>query len=610
GYDITYEDAQGDVTDSDGGQVQGYQYIDILGISSSESILGTQLLLDMTVVGVITNSDDIIYSFSIFDGGELAYYITYNNGICTGVNMDDGSTDVLQAQGTGTNTLEVRVKTSDLGDIILFDINGMTLDYNETDELYFLDSVPDTGLGPFFYNDLMGYKEMPLSIVEPKHGATVSETKTILGRTRGDYEMSFVELQFDSKSEEGWILTSTNDNWGNWSYEWDTTSLTDGKHTLNTRAFNGSEYFYDSITIYVDQKNALFPRTMGMPKIYVGDTFRYSFDVQIQGASLGIESSGTMSLQVIAINEIEVEGSTYEVFVIEVEGTQITETMGYSSSAIQKGTQWIRTSDFAGVKSQMSTTTTITKDDDVSITYYNTTTIYYPPFENYDFPVNIGEKWSKSCTIKMFIDSGSETWNETHEISSDFEALHVENVTVSAGTFETYVLWSKDILSPSTGIECTLDYFSPKLGFPVKTEYYGPNREITYEIELESYIKKEEEQDGDSQGPFGGDVPIYFLLIAIVIVVLLVLAVMAIKRRKKAAAGDLYSDDSDENQRPRVRPLSSDTSQLRHDDQRQYPPEVMETHFDRFKCPKCSHSFSVQKNAVKIQCPYCGLTER
>ncbi len=210
GYDITYEDPEGDVEDLDGQMyAQGYEHIDILEVSSSENFLGSQLILEMTVSGVITDSEDIIYGFTIMDSDEMVYLVSYNNGICSGMNMDDDDTDILQASGSGTSTLEVRVQLNDIGDISEFDFWGNAFEMDE--ELYLWDYAPDSG--PGWYDDDFGYYEVPLMITEPKPGATVSGTKTITGVTSSDYEMVSVEIQFDSESECGLILTSTDDDW-------------------------------------------------------------------------------------------------------------------------------------------------------------------------------------------------------------------------------------------------------------------------------------------------------------------------------------------------------------------------------------------------------------
>ena len=122
GFDLSYDDPEGDVEDIEGTTSQtGYEHIDILEISSSENILGTQLILEMTVKGEITDSDFITYSFLLFDGETMVYMVSYTNGVASGMHSGDENPQILQSSGSGTSTLEVRVQKSDLGDISDFD---------------------------------------------------------------------------------------------------------------------------------------------------------------------------------------------------------------------------------------------------------------------------------------------------------------------------------------------------------------------------------------------------------------------------------------------------------------------------------------------------------
>ena len=78
GFEINYEDPETDVEDLEGHLYnEGHEYIDILGVSSEENILKTQLILKLTVKGVITDSEEIIYSFNLLDDGELFYMVYY-----------------------------------------------------------------------------------------------------------------------------------------------------------------------------------------------------------------------------------------------------------------------------------------------------------------------------------------------------------------------------------------------------------------------------------------------------------------------------------------------------------------------------------------------------
>jgi hypothetical protein len=609
GFDLTYQDPQSDVIDSLSGlpQSSGYEHIDVLQITSSslETVRGTQIILEMIVSGVITDSNEITYTFQIIDGDSTVYYITYQNGDCTGVNMEDGSLDQLVAIGAGTDTLETSVQLNDIGDISDYDFSGTTLHYIEANSQYFVDLVGNVIIS----DDLLTSQTMPVTIVDPKFGATVSKTKTILGITHGEYDMTSVEIQMDSKSNEGWILTASSDNWGNWTYELDTTLYTDGKHVLHARAYNGTEYFFDSVEIYIDQENAESPRTTGLPKISVGDRFEYEIEADIPdvGGSISFESQGTMNYTVEKTEEIVVGGSTYETYVIRVEGSQISKTGDIETTLFSEGHDWIRTSDLATIKSQITTTTYTQTGDDTHTSMYNISMIYDPPLDNYNFPMSIGRSWTKSGEIRYSYKSGSETLDETFFGPFEFEALHEKQVLVPAGSFETFVLWNQELYTKEKTIACTLDYYSPKLGFPVKSESFDSQRNLYYTMELVSYNKVAVEDDSDGNGIFGVSDSNFLFLLIIIIVIVLVLVLIIYKRRKsKMELGESEMEPKGESSaRPSVGPLKS-TSDLYEKDA---PPDS--TSAIKFvKCLKCSRLISPENGSLDVKCPYCGTVQK
>lgn len=678
-FDLSYSDPEGDVEDWDGIiYSEGFEYIDILEISSSENILGTQLILDMTVSGVITDSEYINYIFFLMDGEEWIYIITYNNGVCTGMDMSGESTDILQASGEGTDTLEVRVQMSNLPEISEFDFWGEASENNEATEQYLFDRVPDSG--PGWYDDYFPY-DMPVMIIEPKPGATVSGTKTITGVTDPYYEMVSVEIQFDSESEQGWILTTTNDNWETWSYEWQSTTLPDGEHTLFARGYNGTEYYLDSITVYVDQSNAISPPTANVPTLKLGHELRYEMDMtelmeEYPLEGMEMEMSMEMTMKVKNKETIEVNGTQYEAYVIDMTMSMsiimMFEGESYSETMTSEGTQWLRESDLATIKA-----ITETSYSSFGMTSSSKTTITYdPPMDDYNFPISIAEKWTSTCTVTIediyTYNGESDSGTDSYEATIEYQALHVEDVTVSAGTFETFVIWfmepSEDSMggtgtpffSSSPGY--TLNYYSPNIGFPVKTEYYNLNRELYMSMDLVSY-REAGSGPGEGPGSFGGDLPIYFLLVPILVTIILA-SMMAVRRRRRRAAAigswDQYAMGSEvpsqayqpfgqpskvytalspqpytqqirtapqsspahippqpkiKVQQPAIyptqksKPYPSPPPRLQRTSQfpqQQTQPPV--TPLIQTKCPRCSNLFFVQKGVAVAQCPNCGIS--
>ncbi|UCG69940.1 MAG: hypothetical protein JSV09_02665 [Thermoplasmata archaeon] len=553
GYDLTYEDLEGDVIDMEGTKHKvGYDHIDILEISSSENILGTQLILEMTVSGLITDSDDIMYSFIILDGDSMVYMVTYSNGVGTGMGMGDENPEMIQASGSGTNTLEVRIQESDLGDISDFDFSGDAYEDDEANEQFYMDMVPDFDMpdgDPIYY-------EVPLMITESKPGATVSGTKTISGITDPNYGIVSVEIQFDSKSENVWISTSSDDNWESWSYQWDSTELPDGKHTLNARAFNGTEYYFDSITVYVDQSNAISPRTTDVPDLKIGYEYVYSMDMgmlddDLFDEDMEMEMTSEMTLKVMKKETINFDGNRYEAYVIDMtismDMTMTFEGDTISSSITSEGTQYLRVSDLATIGTYTKTSYSsfgMSGSSDSTITYD-------PPLDSYNFPMSIADTWTSVCIVSTEenFDDEEEPWKDSYESTAEFEALHVENVTIPAGTYETFVIWTIDSSEDYYGgggtpffgstMGYSLNYYSPEIGFPVKAEYYTPTRELVQSMELVS-IKEAGSQPGEGPGGYGWEVPIFFLLIPILLAVILGTVIAVRRRRRRAEALDSW----------------------------------------------------------------------
>lgn len=551
-YELTYSDLEGDVKDIDGKtHEQGYEYLDITQISSSQNILGTQLILEMTVDGVITDSPDITYTFSLMDDDAIVYMIIYTDGDCTGMDMENFESDVLQASGSKTSTLEVRVPMSYIGEIPNFDFYGEATHYAE-DEMYW-DEVPDSG--PDWDDDYWFY-ESPVMITEPKPGATISGLKMIQGLSCGTAEgIISVEIQLDSTSVQGWELASTSNNWTNWEYLWDSTKYTDEQHIINARAFDGTEYYIDSIIVYVDQSNAVSPRTINVPKLKTGYELNYKVEMSdlytdMLSEDMEMSMNAEMIMRVNKKENIEINGTRHLCYAIdmsmnmEMQMSYMGEVM--SSTAEGKGTQWLRVSDLASVKSVMETETTMSMLGMSMSSSQKSTTTQEPPMDGYNFPISIAESWTSCCTVIMettYTEEGEQYSEEdSYESKMEYEALHVETVNTPCGSYETFVIWSKDtsgeysedMVDPfGSEVGYSLEYLSPELGLPVKAEYYTPDRQLTSSIELVSY--KKIESGGDLKlNAFGWELPIYFLFIPLLLIVILVSVLVLRKRRKEA----------------------------------------------------------------------------
>jgi hypothetical protein len=453
-YDVTHDDKKGDVRTigNDGllAIVQGHDDIDILKIKSSKLNIKQNIVLEMTVAGIIVKSENFTYSFYINDQDMMVYTVFYQNGMCFGSNTDDYSSgqedDVLIASGAGTDTLMVTIPIDNLGAISSYDFSGNSMEMESLEDTFniFMDEVPES---PFPWPDGPpdGMGEPEIFIVEPTDGGTVYKTVDIDGITDTDsLDIINVEVQIDSKSADGWKDAESSDGWSSWSYTWDTTKVSDGMHTINARASDGSDYYHDSITVYVDQKTAVSPETMEVPTFQIGD--RYVYDLKMtEGAAApveGAEMTGSMTFEVVDIDKITVNGIEYEAYVFDVSAVQDMKAGFFSSKSTMDGTIWMRVSDLAIVKEEMEQESEgIGSEGDYS-SHEDTT--YDPPASRIGFPISVSEKGfsisnGTSRTTETF-DGDTETTTDTFERKFIFECLRTETVQVPAGTFDTFLI--------------------------------------------------------------------------------------------------------------------------------------------------------------------------
>jgi hypothetical protein len=219
------------------------------------------------------------------------------------------------------------------------------------------------------------------------------------------------------------------------------------------------------------------------------------------------------------------------------------ETM--TMQAEMDSTQWLRVSDLASIKMDMEMTFSYSYWGTSGTESQEATSICDPPLDSYNFPVSIGETWEAESTVTTTSQtsgslSGGYSDTDVSDTSQEFEALHVEDVTVDAGTFETFVIWSEgssdgagtSLLTSGSGY--TLTYYSPELGFPVKTESYDNNRELQLTMELTSY------KGGQGQSPAstssGWEIPLCYVLEILLLITILVAVIVTRKRRREKAA--------------------------------------------------------------------------
>lgn len=124
------------------------------------------------------------------------------------------------------------------------------------------DDLGDLGWDQYFgYGRINAYRALnelgppdyppTCSIVDPVDGQTISGVYRVKVEATDDYEVSLVELAIDSGS---WMDITGNFDGVYYFYDWDTTTVSDGLHTLDARATdNASQTTYaDQITVTVD----------------------------------------------------------------------------------------------------------------------------------------------------------------------------------------------------------------------------------------------------------------------------------------------------------------------------------------------------------------------
>jgi len=456
-YDVTHEDSEGDVqTMDDNGNfanVPGHEDIDILSITSSKVKIKQNLILEMTVVGIIQVSEEISYGFYILDEGEMIYSINYHNGTCTGYNIGSYSSepDILVATGAGSDTLIVTVPLNKLGYITHFEFTG-TSNYfrfdNDTFEMY-IDQVPDEN---YPWDDgFDDFDERKITINEPINSSTVFKICEIKGITDSyEGEIEFVELQIDSISSSGWKRAATSDNWLTWTYRWDTEDVAEGEHILRARTFDGDFYYFDNITVYVDQETAIAPKTIDIPTLTVGDKFKYKMVTNPDNSGMpeDIKVSGSMSMEITAIEMINVNGTDYNVYAFDVNGKYEVTSGLYSTKTTMSGTTWMNRPNLAIVKEEMTYESTMPSGSPFGggSEQYSSHDIvtYEPPMNKYEFPIKVSEKWEyiTKRTTKSTTTSDGETETDTYisNVTSNCECLRTDTINVPVGSFEVFLI--------------------------------------------------------------------------------------------------------------------------------------------------------------------------
>jgi hypothetical protein len=177
-----------------------------------------------------------------------------------------------------------------------------------------------------------------------------------------------------------------------------------------------------------------------------------------------------------------------------------------------EGTDYYQTSNLALVKDDMNSVYSMKMYGESMDQNYESTTTYKPPLDAQDFPIKPGETWeteTKSTERVRYTYSGpyggSESETNVQKEYCSYICLGIENISIKAGTFETFVILEYDkeyeydydygysdgeerekyddsrgsrqsstrLLPMDDMEEYSISYYSPDVKFPVKEVTYG-----------------------------------------------------------------------------------------------------------------------------------------
>jgi hypothetical protein len=92
--------------------------------------------------------------------------------------------------------------------------------------------------GPVYVNN----DPPTVSIVGPADGATVRRLQLLYGYAGGTPSVQLVQVRFDDGAWQRATGTGRTGVWSGWAFEWDTTKISNGEHSVCARAFDGTLY--------------------------------------------------------------------------------------------------------------------------------------------------------------------------------------------------------------------------------------------------------------------------------------------------------------------------------------------------------------------------------
>ncbi|MEW5760475.1 MAG: CARDB domain-containing protein [Candidatus Thermoplasmatota archaeon] len=212
------------------------------------------------------------------------------------------------------------------------------------------------------------------------------------------------------------------------------------------------------------------PQETDVPTLYIGEKWCYhreSYIVRPSGSY--INETDEVVTTVKEVRTVNLNGTDYDAYVIEMKGTVVGEgviveedennplgaPIPYTEEGKMDGYLWVNREDNSLIYSYTEFTgkATLKGWGNPSGDMYGVTTLTLePPEEDYDFPIKISETWNVHSIMKavgtlkikiLGLFSYDNTETGTAIMDMDSKAVSYTKITVKAGTFDAYYIYSK-----------------------------------------------------------------------------------------------------------------------------------------------------------------------
>ncbi len=145
-----------------------------------------------------------------------------------------------------------------------------------------------------------------VSIWAPAYGSTLSGSEAVIAGNATDPDgdtIDFVQVRIDSGN---WIEARGTNGWAAWVYSLDTTTLSNGQHTIYARAYDGALYSeLESVTIFVSNAGGNLAPVVSIVKPVNGEEITENYIIE------GTSSDQNGDVQIECV-EIKIDNGTWE----------------------------------------------------------------------------------------------------------------------------------------------------------------------------------------------------------------------------------------------------------------------------------------------------------